>query len=335
MILDEGTLYIGADIGQTKTLFVNLRSNENKVDIKYLTSQFSGRMLSFVDKEIPFCSYKNVLNVLLSGTYSMKEASLSIPLLKRFAELYNGSSKGAEYYYGLFDLIAMKIEREDFMISPDIYNRNQEFAHFIQMLTYNFMLLFLEIGIFAGECLNNGEKKPQKIDIFLSGNGAKFIRWIANLKRNRKIDDSNCREMFIVSLNHTILNVVKIGIDLVCDSGFSETICCTVRLADESKEFLLEGVVGHDNPCINNFTSTIRDFSFNLMKGDEKTLDVKNINQILNDLEKEIMGNENAEGVNINFSSKNNKCSVNELFEKIHSCSREVCKKGTAAIDQK
>ena len=333
--MDEETLYIGADIGQTKTLFVNLRSDKNKIDVKYLTSQLSGRMLSFVDKEIPFCSYKNVLNVLLSGTYSMQEASLSISLLKRFAKLYDKSCKDAEYYYGLFDLIAMKIEREDFIISPDIYNRNQEFAHFIQMLTYNFMLLFLEIGIFAGKCLNNGEINPQRIDIYLSGNGAKFIRWIANLKRNREIDDSNCREMFIVSLNHTILDMVKIGIDLVCGSEFDKTICCTVRLTDESKEFLLEGVVGHDNPCINNFTSTIRDFSFSLMEGDVNVPDDKEINQMLNDLEKEIMENENAKGVKTNFSSKNNTCFVNELFEKIHSCSREVCKKGTAAIDQK
>ena len=369
--LKSDVMYFGVDIGQTKTILTSFIFEKEMIYTQYMKSGFSGRRISFVDKEIPFDSYKNVLNVLLSGTYDMKKRTDSIALLNIFAQLYGEDAKDSEYYYGLYDLIAMKVEKEDFAISPDIYNRNQKFAYFIRLMTYNFMLLFLEIGIFAGKCLKGKTELPQEIDICLSGNGAKFIRWIANLKKSGQITEETCHEMFIVRMQHTILDMVRIGIEITrelpagidiqetessleksverknagdqqrAESGRpaanseSSDIRCGVRLLIEPKEYILEGAIGYDNPMIDNLAMIVSKFSFLPLASDTlQSVWEGRLCRVIESIYMEIFGGKTDMELGF-MADGDRRISDGEALDLIHSRSKEICKTGTDIIDRK
>ena len=219
---------------------------EKQVEISWDQISFGGKHLSALDKEMVFAKYKNLLSLLLSGPYELNSNTEDGALLTEFGQLYEDGVGGMDYYYGLFDVIALKIERDGYKIYPDIYNNKPEFRKFIQMLTCNFLLLFYEIGCMLGNMLRTAQKEAgieeksfrriEDIYIYLGGNGSKFLNWIFNVKnvgKTREITEANCREMFIVQLQETILDVLRQGF-LLC---YQNTPSGELQ-ADPSKESL-------------------------------------------------------------------------------------------------
>ena len=197
----DGRFYIGVDIGWKKTSVVNINeAKDKKVFVDYVLLDFAGRDISAVNKEIKFKTYKNILSTLLSEPYKLDEGDNQEVnwLLHEFDKLYGDENKNALYNYGLFDLIAMRIETEDFKIFPDIYNHKMEFESYIRMLTFNMSLLFFEVGLFTGKsCVDKGKE----INIYLSGNGAKFLSWIANLKKTGKLQKKIATRCLLLNRN--------------------------------------------------------------------------------------------------------------------------------------
>lgn len=329
--LDGTDICVGVDIGWKKTVVVDLRQNEhgNAVDTVYTKLNFAGKDISFLDKDIVFTSYQNVLSVLLSESYSMNLQTENRRLLNEFGKLYGGTGTDEDYFYGLFDLIAMKIEKDDFAISPDIYNRKPEFRSYIKLLTYNMLLLFLEVGMFIGKNMKVGIEKPHHIDIYLSGNGAKFLRWIANLKKIRVIGEDNSHALFIVKLEHTLLDVVRNGISITHKTAKEEEINCAIILTDNPKGQLLEGYVFKDSINLNDIGANIP--QFNITRSEELNADVikgkvmEEVNRIIDDVFREEDNLQKLEGTQLDsWSDVENIIKLN---------SKEICREVARQID--
>lgn len=273
-------LYASVDIGWKKTLVTVITGgNQNQVEVSWDQISFGGKHLSVLDKEIVFTRYKNLLSLLLSGPYELASDTEDSALLSEFGQLYEDGSGGMDYYYGLFDVIALKIERDDYKIYPDIYNNKKEFRKLIQMLTYNFLLLFYEIGCMLGNMFRVAQetaaqeaetkiklREIENIYLYLGGNGSKFLNWISNIKNihgRREITETNCREMFIVQLKETILDVLRQGF-LLCYHGLPSTgaprnpptdpptdspdglLNCTISVMEDPKRQMLDGYLFRD-----------------------------------------------------------------------------------------
>ena len=260
--ISSSELHISVDIGWKKTLVAALGGPQGAggdLIAHCVEIPFGGREISMVDKENAFQCYSNVLSLLLDGPFMFDPDTEEGALLTEFGALYQIDPSDENYYYGLFDLIALEIERKNFQVSPDIYNNKMEYRQFIHMMSYNILLLFFEIGCTLSDRMSD---EIQNIQIFLGGNGSKFVRWIANMKEFSDITDGNCRELFIASLKKTILDAVRCGLQIkrpntkctpsmdACplECGLSHP-SCTISMVDKPKNQLIEGYIFHENPA--------------------------------------------------------------------------------------
>lgn len=272
--IPNSELNVSVDIGWKKTLVATVGGSEEGDDgliARCVEIPFGGREISMIDKANAFQCYSNILSLLLGGPFVFDPDTEEGALLTQFGALYQNDPSDEDYYYGLFDLIALKIEQNNFQVSPDIYNNKMEYRQFIQMMSYNILLLFYEIG-----CTLSGQikEKPQHIQIFLGGNGSKFVKWITNMKEFTDITDENCCELFIVPLQETILDAVRCGLRIKSTDTASEEVCqpegdrsrpsstegdrspeedqshpnCVVSMVDKPKNQLIEGYIFHENP---------------------------------------------------------------------------------------
>ena len=188
-----------------------------------------------------FQMYPKILSILLRGTDQISDNTQDGWLLREFERFYTDFEErnNLSYYQGLFDVAAMRIEQENYVVPPDIYNRMDEFRAFLKMLTYNMLLLFLGVGYTLGNL--SKERKGTHLHVYLTGNGTKLLNWIMNLKNPSLIDEENDHKMFILEMEETVLDAVKEGFRIA--AGAVNDLHCTLHLLHEMKGQLLEGYV--------------------------------------------------------------------------------------------
>ena len=161
-VIEEDSILVGMDIGWKKTIVTRIYGEAEACQAMFqgLMAQstqleFGGKDICFLSKQIKFKKYVNMLNILLGGAFVIDASTdpFNKRILEEFKELYGKCKRGEEYYYGLFDVIAMKIEENHFILPPDVFHNAKEFALFIRLLTYNIFLLFLEVGCVLGKML--------------------------------------------------------------------------------------------------------------------------------------------------------------------------------------
>ncbi len=232
--ISSETIYAGVDIGWKKTLITHIYENEEEnLQARYTKLDFGGYDISMVNSEFGFKHYDEILSILLTGVSDLDLSSLEGKMIHEFQKAYDlkDREKCDSYYFGLFDLIAMEIEKNKYLVPSDIYNRMEEFHAFVKMMTYNILLLFLNIGYILGG-IQKGRKAEGKmaetvknIKIFLGGNGAKFLKWISNVKEYQCINEENQYELFIIGLkNNGILDMLRQGFKIAIsnESGMSD-----------------------------------------------------------------------------------------------------------------
>lgn len=183
-------------------------NSKDTIKAEYITLEYAGRNISMLkdaaSSKLGLKVYPNILNILLSGEWAIGKDTGTSRMLEEFAELFNADSKTKDitHYQGVFDMIAMKIEAVTQEVAPDIFNNVYEFRYFLMVVTYNIMLLFLEVGILIGKCKKDDIKK---INVFMGGNGSKFFKWISHDKGLSVITHENADELTIVNMKKNIL----------------------------------------------------------------------------------------------------------------------------------
>ena len=240
---DMDCMYVGVDIGWKKTVIgtAYCSSDNRQLHGKYTRLEYAGRDIALINEGCGFEIYPRILSILLRGTDQIGDNTQDGWLLREFMRFYTDAEerKNLSYYQGLFDVVAMRIEQENYVVPPDIYNRMDEFQAFLRMLTYNMLLLFLGVGYTLG-CLSK-ERKGTHLHVYMTGNGTKLLNWIMNLKNPSLIDEGNDHKMFILELEETILDAVKGGFQIAAWGRME--LCCTLHLLHETKGQLLEGYV--------------------------------------------------------------------------------------------
>ncbi len=264
----EGDVYAGVDIGWKTTVLtvVNEGKKSGEVMVKHEEIAYAGRDISTMrenelNKEYVLNQYPHILSILLNGTKEIGEGDTTKILLEKFQEIYiNSGTKSHEYYQGLFDVIAMRIDEENYVVPPDVYNNMEQFRWFLKMMTYNLALLFVELGCLLGRAKVTGKK----IYIYLGGNGSKFLKWISNEKFFDKITDDNSHELWIVKMQNSILDYIKEGMRVTGESGECE-IC--IIMEEQAKKQMVEGYLYGECPTMSvkkyesfTFTSIGDDF---------------------------------------------------------------------------
>lgn len=265
--INEDQILVGMDIGWKKTIVTRIYSGDKEEGLNAQSAQlaFGGKDISFLDKEKVFKIYDNVLNILLGGSFVIDDStdSYNRQILSELKELYDSCPKGEEYYYGLFDVIAMKIEKNHFVLPPDVFHNTNEFNVFIRMLTYNIFLLFLEVGSVLGKMLkvskSSSNSSKKHIHILLGGNGAKFIYWISNLKNANKITEENSGEWFVIGMEKSILKIIADGIRVIAGNNDME-IECEISLLKDGKEQMVEGYVFKKMARMYNYERSVPEF---------------------------------------------------------------------------
>lgn len=332
--IPDGLICIGVDIGWKKTELVFLMSPEGQKDVSdiapegqndviadYMEIQYAGEDISGVKKAADFSEYPSLLNILLNGTYEFSGDTAG-GLLERFGKYCTGTpAVSFEEAVGLFDLIAMRIEKANFRVPPDVYNNMPEFRLFINMYTYNILLLFMNIGYL----LKKERENRKEIRLYLSGNGVKFLKWISNDKSFQEIDDSNAKEILIPKLENSILDVIK----TFCDA--KDGINISVKLVENGKEQLLRGFSFKKNPGLGNLSGPLPEIQCKKKNNVLDEGDVDQWNQHMENLCQDIFGNDiyigkikggkgTTEEKNITERIKMNSLSVEEaVIKKINS----------------
>lgn len=195
----------GTETAATQDSGIN---SKNNIKAEYITLEYAGRNISMLkdaaSSKLGLKVYPNILNILLSGNWAIEKETDISRMLEEFAELFNADNKTKDitHYQGVFDMIAMKIEAAAKEVAPDIFNNVYEFRYFLMMVTYTIMLLFLEVGMLIGKCINEDIKK---INVFMGGNGSKFFKWISHDKGLSVITNENADELTIVNMKKNIL----------------------------------------------------------------------------------------------------------------------------------
>lgn len=237
-------IFVSVDIGWRKTLVSHLYLDEKKDYIaKYAKISFGGYDISMVNSKFDFQRYNEILSILLTGSCEVNVSSFAGKMIQEFSNIYLNNKKDCEdYHYGLFDLIAMEIERNNFAVPPDVYNNMEEYRNFIKMITYNMLLLFLNIGYILGKMRRELKAEKKHIHIYLGGNGAKFLKWITNSKDYNIINEENENKAFIIGTKGSgILDVVKNGF-AICGTE-TDDLTCTIELVSKMKEQMTEGYI--------------------------------------------------------------------------------------------
>lgn len=248
----KDSINIGINIGWKDTNIVILSSenqtkNESKEDdanqslkiySDYITLEYAGRNISMLidaaNAGLDLQSYPQILSILLHGS-SISEGESDISgMLQEFAELFdvNKRVKDVTHYQGIFDMIAMKIDEASHTVSRDIFNNVLQYRRFLMILTYNIILLFLEIGMLI-QLGQYGEIK--KVNLFLGGNGANFLKWISNDKKTRSISQQNASENMILQMNRNIVDYIKSAANL------GEDVELHIELIEHVDQQLVQG----------------------------------------------------------------------------------------------
>ncbi len=305
--IPEDSLYIGVDIGWKKTQIVFLTNGEGEngeaekgskaressgqpVGIKVHTAEieYAGRDISLLNPSFVFPKYPMMLNILLNGTSDLNRGEFG-DLLREFGRSCSsaGSSRGKEYDDGLFDVIAARIEAAKFRVPPDIYNNMPEFRLFINLYTYNILLLFLNIGYL----LKKVRGKRKKVKLYLSGNGSKFIRWISNDKEYTKIDQGNARAVWIPQLEHNVLDWIRNDCQEASgDAG--EGLEIEINLPEKAKEKLLEGFAFRHVPALYGSSPEKLELHFDSLKNEFDPNDGEALKGLFDALYQELIGSE-------------------------------------------
>lgn len=240
---DANCIHAGVDIGWKKTVIgtAYCGSDNQQLHGTHTRLEYAGRDIALMNEGCGFQMYPRILSILLRGTDQIGDHTQDGWLLREFNRFYTGDEErnNLSYYQGLFDVVAMRIEQENYVVPPDIYNRMDEFRVFLKMLTYNMLLLFLGVGYTLGSL--SKERKEGHLHVYLTGNGAKLLNWIMNLKNPSLIDEENDHKMFILELEETILDAVKDGFQIAAETAAN--LHCTLHLLHETKGQLLEGYV--------------------------------------------------------------------------------------------
>ncbi len=277
--IPEDSLYIGVDIGWKKTqaaFLTNIDAKQKQdetsgggeppADIMVHTAEieYAGRDISLLNADCTFPQYPELLNILLKGSRDLRQGEFE-ELLREFGSYYGGAGSGGKdkaYYDGLFDVIAAKIEAENFKVPPDVYNNMPEFRLFINLYTYNILLLFLNIGYLLKRVIGN----QKQVKLYLSGNGAKFIRWISNDKDYTKIDKGNAHEAWIPQLKHSVLDWIMKG--CLKENAGTEGLEIEINLTKHAKEQLLEGFAFRHVPGLYSYSPTKLELHFEELKNE-------------------------------------------------------------------
>ena len=249
---DLKTLYVGVDIGWEKTL-VCLLSGEKKEEEsipmllkgRWAQIDFAGRHISMLDGDIQLESYPEMLSILLRGSDIIGKNGIDNKLLHEFGSLFTSASCDKKYFLGLFDVIAMRIEDAGFKIPSDVYNKKQQFKAFLEVMTYNIFLLFLNIGYIINEMRVDKNKDIDSIHLYLSGNGAKFLKWVSNVKSVDNITEENSKEFFICKTIKSLPEVVKMGFKI--KSIKTKIGFCEIEMFGEEEQ-LIDGHIFKEFP---------------------------------------------------------------------------------------
>lgn len=240
---DANCIYAGVDIGWKKTIIgtAYCAPDNQQLHGTYTRLEYAGRDIALMNEGCGFQMYPKILSILLRGTDQISDNTQDGWLLREFERFYTDFEErnNLSYYQGLFDVAAMRIEQENYVVPPDIYNRMDEFRAFLKMLTYNMLLLFLGVGYTLGNL--SKERKGTHLHVYLTGNGTKLLNWIMNLKNPSLIDEENDHKMFILEMEETVLDAVKEGFRIA--AGAVNDLHCTLHLLHEMKGQLLEGYV--------------------------------------------------------------------------------------------
>lgn len=255
-------IFAGVDIGWKKTLltYIYKDEEEDRLQAKYARSAFGGYDISLIDSEYEFRQYDEMLSIFLTGSRKTDENSIEGRMLREIRGMYQKETKQCDsYYHGIFDLIAMQIEKNNYTIPLDVYNNMDEFYSFMKMMTYNILLLFLNIGYILGRMYGKSLKEnSSEIHIFLGGNGAKFLRWVSNIKDYDCIDESNNDRIFIVGMNgYGILDVLKKGFFIVDEKNKNKKLMVVIHLEHEMKEEMVNGYIFQETPNFYNYSGTL------------------------------------------------------------------------------
>lgn len=246
----EAQHYINAamDIGWQKTTLASILNMEDKPEAKYTQINFAGKDISMLDGAERLHCYPEMLNILLCGRHTVDPNGPDGTILEEFRQYCTNIGTGVHtFYQGIFDVIAQKIDDAGFIIPPDVYNRMDEFRAVLQMLTYNILLLFFNAGYMLGRFYKDRDAQNKHIRLYLSGNGAKFLNWICNLKNPDCIDASNVNKMFILKLSHTIIDAILYGFAISSKQKVEE-LNASIYLLKDGKEQLLNGFALKEQP---------------------------------------------------------------------------------------
>lgn len=252
-------IYAAMDIGWQKVTLASILSVEDKPKAQYTQINFAGKDISLLDGVERLHCYPEMLNILLCGRETVDPNGPESILLEEFRQFCTNTGTGVHtFYQGIFDVIAQKINEAGFVIPPDVYNRMDEFRAVLQMLTYNMLLLFLDAGYMLGQFFKD-QTQSKHICLYLSGNGAKFLNWICNLKNPDCINVSNVNKMFILKLSYTIIDAILCGFAI--SSGQQEDeLNASIYLLKDSKEQLLNGFALKKQPLLFDLRHTPPDF---------------------------------------------------------------------------
>lgn len=325
--LSKEHVYVGIDIGWKNTWMTCIswkdmdgEKDKGGVQADFARIKYAGRDISLLNGDYAFIKYPEMLSILLSG--STKINNDVEELIHEFRGLYSGSGeKGNEYYQGIFDAIAMKVEQNNFVSPPDVYNNMIEFRAFIKMITYNLMLLFLNIGYLMGK-----QKRGKNIHIFLGGNGAKFIKWISNEKSYTVINRENSKKIWILELKKNILDIICEGYSIK-DKCNIETI--TITLIEDSKEQMVEGYAFDQIPELYECDEKKLDFQYSCINNTFDDNDGNSFRNTINEMCEDVFGSDF-------LSSKGDmdeRKTGQDISEMIRMNKRVVCEKMIAAID--
>ena len=224
--LTGNTLEIGINIGWKNTNVVALSyplENElsqkiQNIKVDYALLEYAGSNISMLidaaENKLEFPAYTDFLKIFLNGSLELSNHPIEDKIFEEFDELFdkNKQRKDLIHYQGLFDVIAMRIDKANYIISPDVFNNVREFRYFLMMITYNIYLLFW------GICMRVSESYSQcnRINIHLGGNGARFLKWISNDKHFSKIDSTNSNKLFILSMERNLIDII---VDIFSSTG--------------------------------------------------------------------------------------------------------------------
>lgn len=245
-------IYVGMNIGWKNTGVVILSKEgeqekkeegkeentgkQEQIAVRHTMLEYAGKNISMMadaeNNQLNLPVYPKLLQILLGGQDLSMKPDIQ-KMIEEFGELFADRKKDTPHYQGVFDAIAMKIEEEGYHVSPDVFNNMPEFRYYIMALTYNILLLFLNVGALLKE---HGCEQKKQIYIYLGGNGAKFLQWISNHKDFKVIKRAEAHELLILPMQNGIIEFLAASAGVNVDE-----VEIRIILSDRMEEQLVQG----------------------------------------------------------------------------------------------